>query len=486
MNYIDVREVFQFFDYVSYESEQIEDEICLRFCYRLISEKENKQIEFNHQVKYRLVLQEEADQAIKTIFYNKERLRELESFVFHIGLVEVINYWKLACPRVIRVSCGSLDENAVRWWKKLFYHGLGEFIYLNQMAAEVNEETFVQFEVRSKEHGHRVQNNEAVLSDEKGGKVVIETIGNLIPVGGGKDSVVTLEVLKKQKEQNLPFVMSAPQAAYDCIQVAGYDSYIEAKRIFDAKMMDMNREGYLNGHVPFSAILAFISSFAAALSGKRYIPLSNERSANEPSVIGTTFNHQYSKSYEFESDFDHYLHQYLTEDLEYFSLLRPLYEIQIGEMFAHYKAYHSVYRSCNRGKSSNSWCGKCAKCLFVYIILSPYLEKEELIRQFGTDLYDDPELEDIFDELIGIRETKPFECVGTIWEVRYALKLVLNNKNKDTKDRPLPWLLKHYIEIGADQLSTKAGEYEEENLVPVVHRRMLQEAMEVILGGVED
>jgi hypothetical protein len=298
----------------------------------------------------------------------------------------------------------------------------------------------------------------------------IKTSGNLIPIGGGKDSVVTLEVLKACAKDNIPFVMSPPQAAYDCIAVAGYQSYLEAKRIFDSKIMQMNEEGYLNGHVPFSAILAFISTLGAALVGKAYIPLSNERSANEPSVIGTSFNHQYSKSYEFELDFDSYLHGFLSKDITYFSLLRPLYEIQIGEMFSHYEDYHQVYRSCNRGKKENVWCGACAKCLFVYIILSPYVPRKKLIAQFGKDLLDDETLIPILDELIGIKETKPFECVGTIWEVRFALNKTLDIF-KDAK------LLEYYESIAGRNMLCEPTEYEEGDLLPKEHLEKLQKEM---------
>lgn len=184
--------------------------------------------------------------------------------------------------------------------------------------------------------------------------IKLDLKGNLIPVGGGKDSVVSLELLKDMKDDNLCFVMSPPQAAYDCIEVAGYKDYLLAKRYFDKRMLQMNNEGFLNGHVPFSAILGFIGVLGAALCGKQYIPLSNERSANESTVIGESFNHQYSKSYEFEEDFNDYVNKYLVANIEYFSLLRPLYEVEIAEKFSEARQYHQVFRSCNRGKKKTT------------------------------------------------------------------------------------------------------------------------------------
>ena len=110
-------------------------------------------------------------------------------------------------------------------------------------------------------------------------------------------------------------------------------------------------------------------------------------------------------------------------------------------LFSQYKEYHHVFKSCNVGSKSIPWvwCCECAKCLFVYIILSPFINREELISIFGEDLYDKKELFDIFMELLGYSETKPFECVGTYSEVRYSVSLVINN----SKDK-LPYLLEYY------------------------------------------
>ncbi len=441
MDYTTLSPKFQRLTYKSYHYQVKEKEVNLIFEYQLESDEET--IPFSHRVSFYI---ETAD-----VLWREQQIQEYKNFVFHIGLVETINYYKLTCPKEIYIACGQLTEVQQKWWKKLFYHGLGEFIYLNHMAEQVNEKTFVQFTWNT---------TQPVMSE----RVSMNTDGYLIPIGGGKDSVVTLELLKDARKKSLPFVMSAPKAAYDCIQVANFHDYLEAQRYFDRKLIDMNQEGYLNGHVPFSAILAFIALFGAALTGKKYIPLSNERSANEPSVLGTTFNHQYSKSFEFEEDFSDYIQEYLTKDIEYFSLLRPLYEIEIGQLFSKYKAYHPVYRSCNRGKKENKWCGKCAKCLFVYIILSPYIDEKHLSHHFGKNMYLDIDLQVIFEELIGVRDTKPFECVGTIWEVRRALNLYIHKTKME--QGTYPPLIQHYLCIGGADLSDEPATYEEGHRVP--------------------
>ena len=112
----------------------------------------------------------------------------------------------------------------------------------------------------------------------------------------------------------------------------------------------------------------------------------------------------------------------LSQEVQYFSFLRPLSELQIAKLFSQCEAYHPVFRSCNAGSKTDSWCGKCPKCLFTWIILSPFLSREKLVAIFGKDLMADESLRPILEELNGTAEVKPFECVGTVEEVRACLK----------------------------------------------------------------
>ena len=177
-------------------------------------------------------------------------------------------------------------------------------------------------------------------------------------------------------------------------------------------------------------------------------------------MLGTKINHQYSKTYEFENDFNLYTKKYFNIDVKYFSLLRCLNEFQIGMLFSNYKKYHTIFKSCNVGSKEKpwKWCCNCAKCMFVYIILSPFLYKEELINIFGQDLYENKDLLDTLLELSGNSKTKPFECVGTYEEVRYALSLTIE-KHKDN----LPYLLKYYkdnFDLSLDNKFEKDFNYE--------------------------
>lgn len=346
----------------------------------------------------------------------------IEYLVFNIGLVELISYIKCTCSKNIKINCGYLDEYQISWFKKLYYNGLGEFLYRNNINIK-EEELF----------------NITTTQEKKELNVEYNGIGNLIPVGGGKDSNVTLELLKE--EDNTCFIINPKGANIECANISRYKT-IKIKRILDKKIIDLNNQGFLNGHTPFSAIVAFTSYLCAYLLNKKYIILSNEDSANQSTVLGTNINHQYSKTYEFENDFNEYTKKYFNIDIKYFSLLRPLTEFQIGMIFSKIEKYHNTFKSCNIGSKGDTWnwCCNCPKCLFVYIILSPFLYKEKLINIFGNDLYEKKELLETFEELLGYKETKPWECVGTFEEVRYAVSLLI----KKLENQKLPYLLEHY------------------------------------------
>ena len=332
---------------------------------------------------------------------------QLDTILFNIGMIELISYWKLACPKKVYIAPHSLDANQIKWWKKLYFNGLGEFFYLNGIVENIDD--FMDIVCES--------------------DVVCQKINlplkemTLVPIGGGKDSVVTVELLKN-KMPVIPLILNPRGATKECVGTAGFskDQVAVIKRTLDSTMLKMNNEGFLNGHTPFSAMLAFYTLLIGFVTKSKYIALSNESSANEPTVADTEVNHQYSKSIAFENDFRDYVKEYISDDIQYFSFLRPINEVQIASLFAKNKNYYKVFKSCNVGSKTDSWCGKCPKCLFTYLIMSPFIPEKELVDIFGKNLLNDNELLPILKQLKGDTEVKPFECVGTIEEVNACLE----------------------------------------------------------------
>ena len=349
---------------------------------------------------------------------------QLETLAFQIGMTELVSYWKIACPKRVVVKPFALTEKQKAFWKKLYYNGLGEFLYLNSIT--VSETELMEIESSTLSMSFQA---EACAKWESMDSVKFEE-RTLVPVGGGKDSVVTLECLRNEMPV-IPLIVNPRGATFNCVKTAGYadDEFIVINRTLDPTMLQLNKEGYLNGHTPFSALLAFISILVAFGSRSKYIALSNENSANEATVPGTNINHQYSKSIEFERDFRNYVSENMSDKVQYFSFLRPLSELQIASLFAQCEAYHSVFRSCNVGSKTDTWCGHCPKCLFTWIILSPFLSREKLTAIFGKDLMADASLQPIFEELNGTAPVKPFECVGTVEEVKACNEAVKGNRN---------------------------------------------------------
>ena len=306
------------------------------------------------------------------------------NIIFNLGMVELVSYWKITCSPNVNIKCGSLGEDQVEWWKKLYYNGLGECFYLN--GIEDSAESFMDINAFGKE----------IFSDD----AVVPEKGCLVPVGGGKDSIVSLGILEKNRQDNYCYIINPRGATLDTVAAADYnDKLIVAKRTLDKRMLELNKKGFINGHTPFSAIVAFSATLAAYINGVKYIALSNESSANESTVEGSYVNHQYSKSFEFEKDFHSYESEYIKSGTYYFSLLRPLSEYQIASLFARDRKFYKVFKSCNAGSKSDIWCGKCPKCLFVFIIMSPFLSVNDLEDIFGYNLFDIKTFSKIFKSL---------------------------------------------------------------------------------------
>ena len=344
----------------------------------------------------------------------------LDNLVFHMGMVELISYWKAACPSILIIKPFYLNYEQISFWKKLYWNGLGEFFYVNGIDTTMQDFMHIQS-----------------VSNKSLEKISLQTEQKiLIPIGGGKDSAVSLELLKDSNFDLYPFIINPRGASLNTIKQAGIPNEYQylAKRSIDPALIKLNEKGYLNGHTPFSAMLAFTTLLQAYLLQVKFIALSNESSANEPSVADSHVNHQYSKTFEFESDFRAYYKSYITKDIEYFSFLRPLSELQIACLFSKSENHHYSFRSCNVGSKTDSWCCNCPKCQFTYIMLAPFLPEKKLNAMLGENLIVKPSLKKSLKELRGLTEVKPFECVGTVDEVNLALNQAFSNNNYPKPD----------------------------------------------------
>ena len=360
---------------------------------------------------------------IDTIILDEVSKKVFEKTIFNLGMVEVISYLKATCSPTLIVKCGALNDSQIAWYKKLYINGLGEFFYRNNIVEAMNVDSFLDIKVE--------RNNDEKLFLTK------KLNGNLVPVGGGKDSSLSLEVLKNM--DNMCYIVNPRGASLGSAIVGGYEGKIYApKRTLDSRLLKLNKQGFLNGHTPFSAILAFSSYASAVLLGRKNIILSNESSANEANVSGTNINHQYSKSIEFENDFREYASKFICENgPNYFSLLRPLSEWQIVRAFIKTDKYFEIFKSCNVGSKQDIWCENCPKCLYVYIMLKAFLSDQNMQRIFKENMLDNNELRDVFNGLVYPDYDKPFECVGTKEEINLSLNMIVDKLNREGKKLPV-------------------------------------------------
>jgi hypothetical protein len=397
---------------------------------------------------------------------NQNRIQEvgdrvLNNLVFNLGLIELLSYWKTTCSPEIIVKAGSLDESQIEWWKDLILKGMSQFFYENRI--NFTQENFLN-----------------IVSDESRPKEIRfyrEELKNetLVPVGGGKDSIVTLEILKKAKKDIACFSLNPTEVTKNVLRIGKIKNEITIERKIDKKLFELNKKGFLNGHTPFSAYLAFLSILLAVIFDKRYIAFSNERSSNEGNLEyrGQIINHQYSKSFEFEKKFRRYSRKYLAKEVEYFSFSRPLYEIQISKLFSKYKNYFSSFLSCNAAfklfsgtEKTMTWCRKCPKCLFIFTSLYPFLGKEQISKIFGENLFERITLLPTMLALVGETNFKPFECVGTRKESLIAFYLSWEEAMKVAKkEKELPFLLKYF-----------------ENNILKKHPKITKEAKEIMVS----
>ena len=433
--YEQLREKHKKFIYHSYEFTEEEGGSVLRFHFSIDEHHFYPQWSFSAEM---------ADAADRTL---------IDDMAFSLGMAELVSYWKSCCCPEVEVRCGALDEWQKSWWKKLYFNGLGEFFYRNGITPDF--ENFMHISAPEKTE------KMALYSRRR-----TERSGILVPIGGGKDSVVSVELLKSVGAEITPYIINPRGATLGCVEAAGIPSgkVVGVRRTIDKALLELNKLGYLNGHTPFSAVVAFSAELFAELRGLKYIALSNESSANEPYVDGTAINHQYSKSTEFERDFREYCRHSYGDCPEYFSLLRPWSEWQIAREFVKYPQYFGVFQSCNLGSKTDVWCGECAKCLYVYILLSAFLTDDVLEGIFGCNMLQKAHLADMFDGLVLDGEDKPFECVGTRDEIRLSLEMALALRGES-----LPVLLRRYAECKQREsfvIPALDRFFDEDNFVP--------------------
>src|SRR5699024_6557583 len=77
-------------------------------------------------------------------------------------------------------------------------------------------------------------------------------------------------------------------------------------------------------------------------------------------------------------------------------------------------------------KQRREWCGECPKCLFVQLMLAPFMTPGAFTKATGFDAL---AREDLVERFVDLTDPvrKPFECVGTVEEVQLAFDLLADH-----------------------------------------------------------
>jgi hypothetical protein len=332
-----------------------------------------------------------------------------------------ISYYKTFLPPEIDYAY-AMNEDEATFWNEVFKHGLGEFLYKNNRSAQ----DLAQFHAQ-----------EGTITPGSTDDIAWQNSA-LLGIGGGKDSIVAGELLKELGTNVKGFVLATGDnkgQAQAVADVMGVDLLAIERRI-DKKILELNTlEGALNGHIPISLIFALVGSMLAALNGSSLVIVANEASASIPHAEheGNFVNHQWSKSLEFEKLFQEFLHQNISENLHYTSIVRQLSSVGVAKLFSRYPAYFEVFTSDNSHFKINKneethprWGDTSAKSLSSFILLAPWIQEEAMFRAFGRNFLNKTELEDLFYNLLGAGSETILDCVGTPEELRLSLSLVCN------------------------------------------------------------
>ena len=342
-----------------------------------------------------------------------------------VFLLAGVSYYKTGAPPVIDLGATALTAQERTFLRTYYLDGLGEFAYRNDLDL-----SDLAVEAPDAPATAPVPYAPAVPGRP------------LVPFGGGIDSVVVVEHTKSRFDDVALFVASRLGDVFAAIEepaaVTGLP-VLRAGRELDGQVLRSAELGLLNGHVPVTGILSALAVLAAVLDGRDSVVMSNEWSASSGTVEvdGRSVNHQYSKSWAFEQDFRAVLEANIA-DMQWFSALRPYSELWVAERFARLSDYHLAFRSCNRSftidpaRRLDHWCGRCDKCVFIDLVLSPYVAAERLRDVFGgAEPLDDPTLAERFRGLLGDDlVNKPFECVGEVTECRAAVLLAVQRPDR--------------------------------------------------------
>lgn len=382
-----------------------------------------------------------------------------KNILFHLHIAMWISYYKAYPTKELIVKSWYLNDDQKSFWGKFYQNWMGEFLYKNKIIPQ-GLFNFINYETQK----------EIIPTKYK-----INTDKAILPFGWWKDSLVSFELLRTMWVPLDLFTFGKDYEAHKSSANLTWEKRMVIQRHIDPKLFEMNQNGYFNGHVPITWIISFSLTVISYLYDYKYIVFSNEKSADVENIIWEwmKINHQFSKSVEFEKDFNHYVKKNISEDVRYFSLLNWLYDLNVAKIFSHYPQYFTSFVSCNNNfkiieknkYTDQRRCLACPKCFSVFCMLRPRITDQQVIEIFGRDIYQEEDKVSEFKKLLGVEDHKPFECVWTTRESTLAMYYVYQQyKQADKELWPVLSFFEQEILPTLDEKKVKELEIESFNL----------------------
>lgn len=329
-------------------------------------------------------------------------------------LIAGLSYYKAGAARRVDLGTTPVGAHGRRLLEAAITDGLGEFAYRNELSLD-----------------------DVVVVGGLGAEryePLLDASMVLTPFGGGIDSVVTVCELNSGLRQTL-FIVSPVGGRFEPLERTAAVTalpVVRARRQLDAQILSGD-DNLFNGHVPVTAMVTLLAVVAGVASGRGGVVMSNEHSSSAPNVLwyDRAINHQWSKSWVAEELIAAAVSERIGPELVVASFLRDRSELWVARAFAGRPEFHHVFRSCNRAFTQTSdsraanWCGRCDKCLFINLILAPFLPRAALRAIFDSEPLANSALRDQLRALVGVGlDHKPFECVGDPDESAVALRRV--------------------------------------------------------------
>lgn len=371
-----------------------------------------------------------------SIDFSRINDNDLNIILKNVHLAFGISYYKTYCPKNAKLLSYSLSKSEATFWNEFYKNGLGEFCFKNKISP--NDIIKFPYDENLKPSSFKVNLKDRVI----------------LPIGGGKDSILSANILKHLKKDVTACVMNTHPLIEECIRILELPS-IHIKRALSPNIFELNKLGALNGHVPITGCISFMLILIAYLYDYSDVLLSLENSASEEQAYIQDFkvNHQYSKSIDFERIFIAHLKECVSPSFTYYSMLRPLNELLITKLFSSdkldCKKHFESFSSCNKNfrignPLKERWCKVCPKCAFVYLLFAPFLDDEALNLIFDGRFLEKDELKETYLELLGLKEHRPFECVGSLSETVASFYL-LYKQNRFLDTAPMKEFIKNIV-----------------------------------------